>query len=483
MTKKLLGAILGLFISCCLLNPLYCDAKHILEENVDLLIKAVEEREKGIRDIKARIRWEENKETGKIQAFIKRVAGGVGVSESKKRKIAQSKGNTYLWWMKEGKMRLDLLHEQEKAKTLAIFDGEKTYNYLYRPDDEAKLGQVHINKAPYPYFTGEVLSIDYPLVLLGLYLQRKPLSKLLKEGEVSFIGKENLKGEECYIYEVSWENEIGMENGEKLVEKCKIRLWAAPSKGFVILKRADFSPSDNQISYTLEVDRLEKFSENLWLPRRAVGTLFLPNEKGKREPAIKRSFEFEELIVNSGLDDALFKPNLPRGTFIYEIQTGRFYQIGKEASDEDVIKRAETVKKFLRKELRAKDLEKLFPPLEGIRFDYNCGPYALLFICSVFDIKTSSDELAKLAQADEKGFTTLAGLKQAAEAKGLKAEGVDITLEELRKELEKNKLAIAYISFEHFIAIAGFEENKAIVLDPPTMLVVTPLYALDEVWD
>jgi len=77
----------------------------------------------------------------------------------------------------------------------------------------------------------------------------------------------------------------------------------------------------------------------------------------------------------------------------------------------------------------------------------------------------------------------IAILKKAAEAKGLKVEGVDLTVEDLRKEMEKGKLAIAYLSDGHFVAIAGFEEDKVIVLDPPTILAVAPISGFDALWN
>jgi len=77
----------------------------------------------------------------------------------------------------------------------------------------------------------------------------------------------------------------------------------------------------------------------------------------------------------------------------------------------------------------------------------------------------------------------IAILKKAAEAKGLKAEGVDLTFGDLRKEMEKGKLAIAYLSDGHFVAVAGFEEDKVIVLDPPTILAVAPIFGFDTLWN
>jgi hypothetical protein len=481
--KKTIYILVKIFLICYSLNLLYPDENK--EKLVEQMVKSAEEREKAIKDVSVVIKFEERKELEKVQAFTKKMGGEGGSKEMKKGKPTQNTKDVYLWLMKEGKMRLEQLYDEKnnKSKMIALFDEEKTYNFLYSPDDPTKLGQVHIYKAPYPYFTPSAIPIDYPLTLLGIYLERKPLSDMLRESKVSSIGREKLNNSECYVFDIEWEQEVKTENGDKYVEKLKKRLWVDPKKGFAIVKRADFSPTDNQIFYTLEVERFEEFKEGIWLPRKVVGTLFLPGENGKREPAIQRVFEMDKLQINSELSDELFKANLEKGTFVYDIQTDRFYQVGKEATDEDILKIAKDVKRYLKGEIKAKDLEKLYPPQEGIRFDYRCGPNALLFICGILDIQATSDELSKLANADEKGITSLAGLKKAAEAKGLKAEGVDLTVQDLRKEMEKGKLAIAYLSDGHFVAVAGFEEYKVIVLDPPTILAVAPISGFDTLWN
>ena len=74
----------------------------------------------------------------------------------------------------------------------------------------------------------------------------------------------------------------------------------------------------------------------------------------------------------------------------------------------------------------------------------------------------------------------MAGLKKAAEALGLKAEGVDITIDELRKS---KKLAIAFIPPDHYIVVVGFSDDKVVLIDPPTMLGAFPIFSLDTLWN
>ncbi|MDW8367135.1 MAG: cysteine peptidase family C39 domain-containing protein, partial [Abditibacteriales bacterium] len=60
------------------------------------------------------------------------------------------------------------------------------------------------------------------------------------------------------------------------------------------------------------------------------------------------------------------------------------------------------------------------PPL---RTQSDCGPAALLALCQRLGVKATKEELARLAGTDATG-TTMAGLAQAAQAKGLTTEGL-----------------------------------------------------------
>jgi len=474
--------LIPLFLLCLFFGWTKLFSSADVKDNlVEQLIKSTQKRESSIKSIRAEIKGSVSRNEQKIRMYIQEHAGG---------KIGElapvSSPNRYIWWMKGEKMRVDKVYDpnQDKTKRLAIFDGNKTYTFLYSPEDKTKLGQVHIYEKLNPALDEfDLVSLDYPLVIFGLNLEGKPLSQQLKEGRVSYVGKERIKGIDHYVFEFSLERKVKMESGEKFIERHKRRIWVDPVRGFAVLKIEEYSPFDNQLSYLLEMGEFKNYGEDIWLPSKAVGTLFLPLSEKKREPALVRILEITDMKVNEEIDDEVFNPNLPKGTYVYEVHTGRFYQVGKEVRDEDILERAKVVKKFLTGELKASDIEKQFPPKEGMRFDYNCGPNALLFVCGVFDIPATSAELARLASADEKGITSLAGLKKAAEAKGLKAEGMDLSIEELQKEMKKGRFAIAYLSFGHFIVIAGFEEDKAIVLDPPTILVSAPIGALDQIWD
>ena len=101
-----------------------------------------------------------------------------------------------------------------------------------------------------------------------------------------------------------------------------------------------------------------------------------------------------------------------------------------------------------------------------------CGPQSLLAVCQGLGVKADLQELMKLSDFDETSGTDLLGLKKAAEAKGLHALGMKISLEGLAKP---KVLAIAHQWGNHFVVVEGGEPGGVRVTDPPGGLMVVPL--------
>ena len=101
-----------------------------------------------------------------------------------------------------------------------------------------------------------------------------------------------------------------------------------------------------------------------------------------------------------------------------------------------------------------------------------CGPQSLLVICQSLKVEADLDELQNLSAFDEKAGTTMLGLKKAAEAKGLHAVGMKISLEEL---VTLETPAIAHQWDNHFVVVEGGESGAIKVTDPPAEPKVVPL--------
>ena len=91
-----------------------------------------------------------------------------------------------------------------------------------------------------------------------------------------------------------------------------------------------------------------------------------------------------------------------------------------------------------------------------------CGPAALLSICEFYGIKTTEQQIATLAGTTSTG-TSLYGLAQAADSLGLKAAGMELSLEELKGA--KTPL-IAHLNGGHFVVVVSVHKGRLTVIDP-----------------
>ena len=91
-----------------------------------------------------------------------------------------------------------------------------------------------------------------------------------------------------------------------------------------------------------------------------------------------------------------------------------------------------------------------------------CGPAALAAVCRYFHIPATEAEVARLAQTSANG-TTMLGLQQAAQAKGLLAEGQERSVDELAS---LPRPCILYFHQGHFAVLTGIADNRFYVADP-----------------
>ena len=91
-----------------------------------------------------------------------------------------------------------------------------------------------------------------------------------------------------------------------------------------------------------------------------------------------------------------------------------------------------------------------------------CGPAALLSICEFYGIKTTEQEIATLAGTTPTG-TSLHGLAQAADSLGLRAAGMELSLEELKGA--KTPL-IAHLNGGNFVVVVSVHKDQLTVIDP-----------------
>ena len=92
----------------------------------------------------------------------------------------------------------------------------------------------------------------------------------------------------------------------------------------------------------------------------------------------------------------------------------------------------------------------------------DCGPKALALVMKRLDVAATSEELSHLAGTDRYG-TSLDGLKRAAEAKGLLAEGVQMDGPALKR---LDRPAVAWTDGGHYLAVLKIQGEEATIQDP-----------------
>ncbi len=121
----------------------------------------------------------------------------------------------------------------------------------------------------------------------------------------------------------------------------------------------------------------------------------------------------------------------------------------------------------------------LAPPVfQTQRHRNTCGPAALATVCRYYGIDVDEDEIAQRAGTTEAG-TSVMGLQQAAQQKGLSALGRRIRLSELGKTPLP---CILYFHPGHFVILTGVQQHRLYLADPSSGQQVWTVEQLQHVW-
>lgn len=108
-----------------------------------------------------------------------------------------------------------------------------------------------------------------------------------------------------------------------------------------------------------------------------------------------------------------------------------------------------------------------------------CGPQALAIICEQLGIPAETEELAELAGTDQTG-TSMYGLQQAGEAKGLSAEGLQVGLAYL---YHVEKPVIAWIGQNHYVVVTAVSQEQVEFTDPDRGRLAMGIADFNKIWD
>lgn len=237
------------------------------------------------------------------------------------------------------------------------------------------------------------------------------------------LGREVIDGVECH--------KMGFtsENGRNF------HIWVDPVLDFCIrrvdyMDRSDKKLVDARRTYT----RFKKFGE-VWFPVLTKGVDF------KKDGSIK----YQHIIK---VVDAEFNVDFPND----------FFKVDEA---------------FFRSEYEMPGMGFL-PDIEGMPAEpvpqsdnplLLCGPQSLLRVCELLNVPTHLNELQKLSSFSPIRGTTMLGLKEAGNYKGLAATGVKGSVTLLRRG--KVPLpAIAYVDFNHFIVLESVNRSGVTITDP-----------------
>lgn len=101
-----------------------------------------------------------------------------------------------------------------------------------------------------------------------------------------------------------------------------------------------------------------------------------------------------------------------------------------------------------------------------------CGPKSLYAVSQRLGVDVSQDQVLRMMgkQAD---VSSLADLQAAADHLGLKATGIDTTVQEI---VRSKTLGILHVQGFHFIAVVGYQPHSLVVVDP-----ASPLYPREQI--
>ncbi len=91
-----------------------------------------------------------------------------------------------------------------------------------------------------------------------------------------------------------------------------------------------------------------------------------------------------------------------------------------------------------------------------------CGPKSLYAVCSHLGMHVGEEQILRL-MGDHADVSSLADLQEAAKHLGLKADGMNATVQDLQGS---KTLAILHVEGFHFIAVVGYKPHGLVIVDP-----------------
>jgi len=123
------------------------------------------------------------------------------------------------------------------------------------------------------------------------------------------------------------------------------------------------------------------------------------------------------------------------------------------------------------------------PHRANVQTPAGCGPKSLYAVCSHLGMNVSQEQILRI-MGDHADVSSLADLQEAANHLGLKAVGMNATIQDLQGS---KPLGILHVEGFHFIAVVGYRPHGLVVVDPASSSYpeeqVLSYPTLQRVWD
>ncbi|MDE0186957.1 MAG: cysteine peptidase family C39 domain-containing protein [Candidatus Poribacteria bacterium] len=108
-----------------------------------------------------------------------------------------------------------------------------------------------------------------------------------------------------------------------------------------------------------------------------------------------------------------------------------------------------------------------------------CGPLSLLEVCQLYRIEADVEELTVLSKTEARG-TSLEGIFEASQRKGLQPVALHTTIDELAKRAGP---VILHVNGNHFFVVEKIEGADVHILDPPKKPYIISKKRLSDMWE
>jgi len=230
-----------------------------------------------------------------------------------------------LEFMKEGKVIENIIVYKQEA-----FDGEKArIMNLSRRQGEIPIPRGRITSQPYipdefdPRKWGKIFNHSLYNLLNGkVYCKNQ-----YKEKKVELIGKEKIKGVECYLVKAYFDIYFKPYSGTRR----SFQLWIDPEKNFQITRIEKIVPNPNaelpflkKVKFLINIE-YKNYGNGIWFPKKRILNAYVFDEQtGKYKLYYTQiSAVSEDFKINVDVPDKLFQINFVEGQKVYDARIGK----------------------------------------------------------------------------------------------------------------------------------------------------------------